>query len=95
MPCPINRCYYLRLEAGDKPGVMADIMSIFGQLGISIEAILQKEPGEQHDIESNTIPIILLTRTVREGLIVDAISQISTLNSVSEEIAMLRVETLS
>jgi len=94
-PNDFESAYYLRLEAVDKPGVMADIMSIFGQLGISIEAILQKEPGEQYNGSANTVPIILLTRTVREGLIVDAIGQISALTSVTEEIAMLRVESLS
>ncbi len=86
--------YYLRLEALDKPGVMADIMSIFGKLNISIEAILQKEPSEQQVSSTTTVPVILLTRTVREGLIVDAISQISALSSVTEEISMLRVESL-
>jgi len=86
--------YYLRLEAVDKPGVMADIMGIFGKLDISIEAILQKEPSEQTVSSATTVPVVLLTRTVREGLIVDAISQISSLNSVTEEISMLRVESL-
>ena len=86
--------YYLRLEAVDKPGVMADIMSIFGKLDISIEAILQKEPSEHAASSASTVPVVLLTKTVREGLIIDAISQISSLNSVTEEISMLRVESL-
>jgi len=86
--------YYLRLQAEDKPGVMADIMGIFGALDISIEAILQKEPADVNAVDS-TVPVILLTRTVREGLITNAIKQISALGSVTEEISMLRVETLS
>lgn len=93
-PEAFETAYYLRLQADDKPGVMADIMGIFGALGISIEAILQKEPAETA-ANNSTVPVILLTRTVREGLIVDAIKQISALDSVSHEIAMLRVETLS
>ena len=94
-PNDFESAYYLRLEAMDKPGVMADIMSIFGSLDISIEAILQKEPSEQHVSSATTVPVILLTRTVREGLIVDAIRQISALNTVTEEISLLRVESLS
>lgn len=93
-PEDFESAYYLRLQAEDKPGVMADIMSIFGALGISIEAILQKEPVDINAVDS-TVPVILLTRTVREGLITDAIKQISALDSVTEEISMLRVETLS
>jgi len=93
-PKDYESAYYLRLEAADQPGVMADIMSIFGKLDISIEAILQKEPSEQHVSSTTTVPVILLTRTGREGLIVDAINQISALNSVTEQITMIRVESL-
>lgn len=93
-PEDFETAYYLRLQADDKPGVMANIMGIFGALDISIEAILQKEPAEGAG-NASTVPVILLTRTVREGLVMEAIKQISELSSVSDEIAMLRVETLS
>lgn len=92
--------YYLRIQALDQPGVMADITSIFGELGISIEAILQKEP-ETHDdvLETDTevpvVPIILLTRRVREGLIEQAIERIQALDSITHAVVRLRVETLS
>jgi len=92
-PDDFETAYYIRLQAEDKPGVMADIMGIFGEQDISIEAILQKEP-ENPEAKDNTVPVILLTRTVREGLVNDAIKRISALGSVTEEIAMLRVETL-
>ena len=94
-PSDFESAYYLRLHAEDKPGVMADIMGIFGKLGISIEAILQKEPDDQQKQGDVTVPIILLTRTVQEGLVLNAIDQISKLNSVTQEVSMLRVETLS
>jgi len=42
MPDDFESSYYLRVRAEDKPGVMADIMQIFGGLGISIEAIFEK-----------------------------------------------------
>ena len=90
-PADFESAYYLRLQAEDKPGVMADIMGIFGNLGISIEAILQKEPVNP---EQDVVPVILLTRTVREGLVLDAIERISKLASVTEEVGMLRVESL-
>ncbi len=93
-PDEFESAYYLRLEAEDKPGVMASIMGIFGALGISIEAILQKEPSNP-DAQDSTVPVILLTRTVREGLVKDAIKQISALDSVIGQISMLRVESLN
>ena len=95
-PADFESGYYLRLQAQDKPGVMADIMGIFGGLGISIEAILQKEPPAQEDSasEETTVPIILLTRTVREGLVMQAMEKISALDSVTADVTMMRVETL-
>lgn len=97
--------YFLRLRAEDKPGVLADIAGIFGALDISIEALIQKEP--QGDAESasgtgadggghraDTVPIIMLTRYVREGLIQQAVAQINALDSVIEAVSMIRVETL-
>ncbi|MCB1757608.1 MAG: homoserine dehydrogenase, partial [Gammaproteobacteria bacterium] len=81
--------YYLRLEAQDQPGVMADVTRVLGDLQISIEAILQKEPVEG----SSTVPVILLTRRVSEGLINQGIEQIEALDSVSK-VCRIRVETL-
>lgn len=99
-----HSAYYLRLQALDEPGVMASITSIFGELGISIEAILQKEPEVSVDSESvdendsmNTpvVPIILLTRRVREGLIEQAIERVQALDAITQKVVRLRVESLS
>lgn len=89
---------YVRLQALDQPGVMATVSGIFGNLGISIEAILQKEPdllaaaaAGDSDV---TVSIILLTRVVKEGLIEQAIEQIQALDSIMEPVTRIRVESL-
>ena len=91
--------YYLRLYALDQPGVLAKVTGIFGELGISIEAILQKEPevvGElsNESTEVPTVPIILLSHRVREGLIEQAIERVEALSSITQPVVRLRVETL-
>jgi len=90
--------YYLRLRARDMPGVLAQITGIFGELDISIEAIIQKEPDMDADAVDGqpglTVPIILLSRRVREGLIRQAISQVDQLAHVTRPVRMLRVESL-
>lgn len=85
--CP----FYLRLEVTDQPGVMAAVASIFGTLEISIEAILQKEPAA---LEDTTVPLILLTRTVKESRVRDAIAQLEALDDIVAPVVSLRVETL-
>ncbi len=86
----IETAYYLRLCASDQPGVMADITRILGDAGISIEAVIQKEPpeGEQQ------VSVILLTRRVREQQMNTAIQQIESLDSVQGTITRIRVEHL-
>ena len=83
--------FYLRLRAADRPGVLADVTGIFGALGISIEAIVQKEPESPDERE---VPIILLSRRVREGLIGEAIRRVDALAAVHGPVRMLRVESL-
>jgi len=82
--------YYLRLCASDKPGVMADIARILGDGGISIEAIIQKEPQEGEQ----TVPVILLTRTVREQQMNAAIRGIESLDSIEGRVTRIRLEHL-
>ena len=86
----IETSYYLRLCAEDQPGVMADITRILGDHGISIEAILQKEPAEG----VLQVPIILLTRVVAEKQMNAAISQIEALASIHGSITRIRLEHL-
>ncbi|MFO8064082.1 MAG: homoserine dehydrogenase [Spirochaetota bacterium] len=87
----IETRYYLRLQAVDLPGVMSKVSGIMGDLEISIEAIIQKEPGEGE----TTVPLILLTRCVKEHLVNEAIRRLGELDVIVGRIVRLRVETLS
>ncbi len=82
---------YLRLHAEDRPGVLADVTRILGNLGISIEAMLQKElvKGETH------VPVILLTQRVQEAAMDQAIANIEALPAIRGPVVRLRMETLS
>ena len=86
----VETAYYLRMQAIDRPGVLAEVTTILGDSGISIEAILQKEPeaGATH------VPIIFLTQPVQEKNMNAAIQQIEGLDSIEGEITRIRMETL-
>jgi len=86
----IESAYYLRLQAVDQPGVMAQISRIMGALDISIEAIVQKEPAP----DQTTVPVIMLTRRVQERQVNEAIRQFGELDSIVGEIVRIRVEVL-
>jgi homoserine dehydrogenase len=84
----IESAYYLRMQAADQPGVMAEVTGILGNLGISIEAIEQTEPV-QHDTQAT---IIMLTHRVIERQMLTAIAQIESLASIAGSVTMIRVE---
>ena len=86
----IQTSYYLRMRVEDRPGVMAEITHVMGDKGISIEAILQKEP--ESGVTRATI--IMLTQRIREQQMVEAIEAITGLGSVHGEVHRIRVETL-
>ncbi len=86
----VETAFYLRITAEDQPGVMADISRILASKEISIEAILQKEP----DPGSTRVPIILLTRKIREGSMDSAIAEIESLATIHGKIMRIRVESL-
>jgi len=82
--------YYLRMQASDRPGVLADVTRILGDLDISIEAIIQKEPAEGEQ----EVPIIMLTHRVAEQNMNQAIEKLEALGSISGKVTRIRLETL-
>ncbi|OGT15226.1 MAG: homoserine dehydrogenase [Gallionellales bacterium RIFCSPHIGHO2_02_FULL_57_16] len=82
--------YYLRLRVQDRPGVLADITRILADEQISIDAMIQKEPGEGED----QTDLIMLTHQTREKRINAAIAKIEKLPVVAGKVTRLRLEEL-
>jgi homoserine dehydrogenase len=82
--------YYLRLNAEDKPGVLAEVTRILANHQISIEAIIQKEPRE----DKTFLPIIMLTQITLEKEMNAAIAEIEALKTVTGKVNRIRLETL-
>ncbi len=82
--------YYMRITALDKPGVLSRVSQILSDAGISIEALIQKEPKEGQD----HVPMIILTNRAIEKHIIAAIETIEQLDSVFGKVVRIRVESL-
>ncbi len=87
----IETCYYLRMQANDKAGVLANVASILSNKGINIEAIIQKEPATGESL----VPVIMLTHKVQEKVMNQAISEIEALGDINGSVTRIRVEHLS
>ena len=79
--------YYLRIPAMDRVGVMAKVSSVLQAHGISIEAVIQKEPI------SEVVPIIILTHLAKEKNMSLAMQAIENLEEVVGDINRIRVES--
>ncbi len=86
----VATAYYLRMQAEDKPGVLADVTRILGEKEISIEAIIQKEPL----LGSDKANIIILTHRVLENNMNKALAEVEALNAIQGEVTRIRVESL-
>jgi homoserine dehydrogenase len=82
---------YLRMRVQDKPGVLADITRILADQGISIEALVQKEPrgGEEQ------VDLVMLTHMTVEKNVDAAIAKIEKLPVVVGKVTRIRLEELN
>ncbi len=74
----------------DKPGALADIARVLADLGISIEAMVQKEPSEGEE----QVDIIMLTHRAVEKNINTAIARIKKLPTMTGKVTRIRMEQL-
>ena len=84
----IESRYYLRMRVEDKPGVLAKIAKILGNMHISIDTFLQKP---SHHDQSATL--LCATHTCKEREIRDAVNEIEDLEVVKAPLSIIRIET--
>ena len=84
----VETAYYLRMRVDDRPGVLADVTRILADLSISIDAMVQKEPGAGE----SQVDIVMLTHLTREKHIDAAIAAIEALPVVRGKLTRIRLE---
>ena len=77
--------YYLRLNARDVSGVIADIAGVFKKHNVSISQMRQ-------DRNNEIIPIIFVTHKTREKAMKAAVEEIAALKNVVSVENLIRVE---
>jgi len=86
----VETSYYLRMRVLDKPGVLANITRILANSKISIEAMVQKEPGEGE----SRVDIVMLTHRALERNVDQAMARIEKLATVVGSVTRIRMEAL-
>ena len=80
--------YYLRLRASDRPGVMAQITRVLGDLRVSLASVIQKEVADA----AGTAEIVITTHTAKESAVQEAVTKLAALDVVLEVSNLVRVE---
>ena len=83
----IRCCYYLRVMAQDRPGVLSRVAGILGEHDISIAYVIQKGRGIRE-----AVPVVMLTHEARERDMRAALAKIDRLRDVAAATMMIRVE---
>lgn len=89
-PDEIHSQYYLRMLAEDQPGILANLTKALGDRAISIQTIIQ---NEAHGV-ADTVPVVIITHTTKEGIINDAIQEMATINGIEPEVVKMRIESI-
>lgn len=80
--------YYIRFTAADRPGVLANMASVFARHGVSIYSMMQR--GARAD---GSVDVVYVTHIARESAVKAAIDEISLLDDItSDETSLIRVE---
>jgi homoserine dehydrogenase len=87
----VRTSFYLRLRVADQTGVLATLTRILADNEISIDAVLQREAGED---EKHT-DLIILTHDTEEGRMNQALAQLQALPTVLAPIVRIRKEELA
>jgi homoserine dehydrogenase len=86
----VETSYYLRMRVLDQPGVLARITRILADSRISIDAMVQKEPGEGE----KRVEIVMLTHRAIEKNVNAAMARIEKLPTVIGKVTRIRLEAL-
>jgi len=86
----IETQYYIRLEAKDRPGVLAQIATVFGKNKISISSAIQPESDEK----TKKAEIVIMTHPAREKAMQKALRELAGLDVVKEISNFIRVEDI-
>jgi homoserine dehydrogenase len=80
--------YYLRLAVADRPGVLAQIAKVLGDLEISIDSVIQKGT----DIATQQAELVLTTHRAKEADMRQALRVLEGLEVVHDIGNMVRIE---
>jgi homoserine dehydrogenase len=86
-PYSTVRKFYVRMNAENKPGVLAGISKVFAKNGINITSVLQDDASAL-----DVVPVVIMCGPTEERNIIKALKEIEASHAVSSPSQFIRVE---
>jgi homoserine dehydrogenase len=80
--------YYLRFQVYDRPGVLAKLSGALGDVGVSIEQMVQQGGGGASGVP---VQVVMMTHEAREAAVQRALAAIAGADFVAKATRLLRV----
>ena len=89
--------YYIRLRVNDRPGVMAQITTVLGDLNVSLASVIQLATATHRDATggdeaAQAAEIVITTHVAKEADVQEAVHRLSALEPVDEVGNLIRVK---
>ena len=86
----LTSAYYLRLKVVDRPGVLSQITSLFGEQEISMRSFMQQASRPDEAVE-----LVITTHRTQERAMNRALEKLMQLTSIKEPPRMIRIEEMA
>ncbi|MBC7309564.1 MAG: homoserine dehydrogenase, partial [Tetrasphaera sp.] len=84
--------YHIALDVEDRPGVLAQVATVFAEHGVSIEAVRQHVIDDESGLQQQRASLIVVTHTATDAALRATVEQLDGLDTVNEVTSVMRVE---
>ena len=84
--------YHISLAVADRPGVLAQVASVFAAHGVSIQAVRQQVVGGDGEEHAAQAYLIVVTHTAPDAALTATVEALSDLDTVTDVVSVMRVE---
>jgi len=91
----VSSAFFLNIAAADRPGVIASIGETLARHSISIASMIQKKEEVIRSVDNEIIPVVILTNTVVERELDQALEELESLADIAAPIKKIRVVDLT
>ncbi len=83
--------YYLRIRVKDMPGVLADIMTVLKEYGVSVDMFSQRAVEKRIQPESGNVTLLMITHPIKSSVIKATLMRVEALSFVLEKLLAIRI----